>query len=324
MFDPIENSELVIGRAVPVSFGRKLKNSLDWLYAQVSRLGGGDEVLANPSFAVDADEDGQPDNWALVPYTGGAVAYDTAAPPYGARNVKMTHPGGGGTNGGGYVESDYVMVSQYVSPLISFLHKSTAAALKNVVQIKYYDKDKVFISSEDVYSSTSNPTSWTPFARFGVPPANACYATLVFIGGHYDVPSVSGVAHFAAITWEPFPNVIPITFTISEATGGSSYGDGGSASVRLPKGCSRLLIPITLGYYSYGFYYFGDGTVDLAISALSGTQTLYLQSKADGSHLWARARVSTTYSTEIQIADTASTPAVKKGHTWALCVRDAA
>jgi len=154
------------------------------------------------------------------------------------------------------------------------------------------------------------PTSWTPYTKWGVPPANARYIKIRYIGGYTDT-DVAGDIYFDDLHYDPLPEVIFDDFTIANATNNTgSYADLNSASVKLPKGFTVALLPINIvnndGGGIYGAHQFagryristtysteliadgysistenhyGRGVLELDISALSGAQTLYLQSK---------------------------------------------
>lgn len=301
----------------------KIKDNFDYLYSAVGSL---EQLPVNGSLEIDSDSDGTPDNWTAYTYTGGSKAYDTTTPFHGAKAIKFTRALGV-SNGGGYLETGYLEINEALSFLVKWASKSSAAGVKNIVKVRYFTAAKVDLSSdEDIFTSTSNPSSWTQYTRFAIPPATARYCKVRFIGGYTDT-NVAGDIYFDDIRIDMSPDVIPVTFTIAEyAVASPTYSDLNSASVRLPKGFSRLLIPVHVGVFSGGYYYHNTGTVDLDISALSGTQTLYLQAKTDGStYAAARARISTTYSTELhEYSAAAMSACAKKSDNWALCVRAAA
>ena len=62
---------------------------------------------------------------------------------------KFTRTSGAG-NGGGYLESGYMECSPIGVCVVGFSIKSSVAGLKNIVKIRYFDKDKVYISDQDV------------------------------------------------------------------------------------------------------------------------------------------------------------------------------
>jgi len=288
---------------------QKIKDNFDYLYA----LAGDVIDVPNGTLEIDADGDGVPDNWARSLYAGGSGAFDTTTPAQGAKAYKFTRTAGAG-NGGGYLESGYLPITEYISPKVQFKLKASAAGMKNIVRLRYFDKDKVDLSAdEDIYSSTSNPTSWTSYTKWGVPPANARYTKIRLIGGYTDT-DVAGDIYFDDIHYDPLPEVLYDNFTIARTTNNVGYADLNSASIKLPKGFTVARLPVDLDYsdtggvggegdggarYRIGATYstellfravlpigsnlfYTKGVLELDISALSGAQTLYLQSKANG------------------------------------------
>ena len=194
-YDPITTNEIQSGEPVlgPVGFGQKVKDNLAYLYSQISSSG---ESVPNGSFEVDADSDGIPDNWTENLYPSGTFTLDTTDPAHAAKCAKFTHPGGAG-NGGGYLDSDYISADD-INPndyFISFLHRSSAAGMKNIVEIRCYDKAKAYLSTITAYYSTANPTAWKKFQFYLAFPAGTAYVKIRVIGGYTDT-DVAGDAYF--------------------------------------------------------------------------------------------------------------------------------
>ena len=305
-FTAITAAQVAVNAQYSSELGNIIKDNFDDLNARITSP----RDVNNGGFEVDADSDDEPDNWTVGLYTGGSAAFNTTTPYEGAQSYQFTHPGGAG-NGGGYLESEYLPISENVSPLIQFALKCSAAGTKVVCRIRYFDKDKNDLSSdEDIYSSTSNPTSWTLKTLWGVPPATAAYMKIRLIGGLNDT-DVAGTVDFDAVHYDPFPTVLYDDFTIANKTNNTAaYADDNNAAIKLPKGFTVALLPISLvcnnsgglyganqfagryridttystelivdGYSISTESHYGRGTVELDISALSGAQTLYLQSK---------------------------------------------
>lgn len=303
-FTAITAGEVAVDAPLTAELGDKIKENFDDLNSRV----GSPRDVNNGGFEVDADSDDEPDNWTVELYTGGAAAFNTTTPYEGAQSYQFTHPGGAG-NGGGYLESEYLPISEYVSPLVQFALKNSAAGTKVVCRLRYFDKDKVDLSSdEDIYSSTSNPTSWTLKTLWGVPPATARYIKIRLIGGLNDT-DVAGTVDFDAVHFDPFPVVLYDDFTITYAEKNTTgYEDLGHADIKLPKGFTVALLPCTIisnctndiaGRFKIGTTYSTElcgaiassyvpnsgthqnrGVLELDISALSGAQSLYLQTKS--------------------------------------------
>lgn len=193
-WDPINEAELTPGGAI-LKHMRQAWNCLKFLFGQIGTIAS--TGVQNGSFEVDSDGNGQPDNWTLSTYLGGAGTLVTDAPAHGAKALRLTHPGGAG-NGGGYYESDYVICSSLIKAFHGFVHWASAAGMHNKVVVRYFDKAKVYLSSADLYDSTDNPTTPTYFIVAFQPPANARYYKLQLIGGHSDT-DVAGAAYFDGV-----------------------------------------------------------------------------------------------------------------------------
>jgi len=180
-YDAILSTEVDVDSPGKAELFQKIKDNFDYLYSLI----GGPVEVPNGSFEIDTDADGVPDNWTLNLYAGGSAAFDTTTPAHGAKAYKFTRASGAG-NGGGYLESGYMECSPIGAYVIGFSIKSSAAGIKNIVKIRYFDKDKVYISDQDVYSSTSNPTSWARYQYSMTIPATAMYYKARLIGGYTD------------------------------------------------------------------------------------------------------------------------------------------
>lgn len=177
---------------------QKIKDNFDVLYASVS---GVVLELMNGSFELDADADGIPDGWTWTPSSGGSGIIDATVAGHGLNCFKMVHPGGSG-HGGGFLESGYYPISQVERKVVSFDIYSTVAAVKNIVRIRYFTAAKVDMAAdEDVYSSTSNPTSWAEYSYNITPPSGARFAKIRLIGGDPSV-STAGTTYWDDIRWE--------------------------------------------------------------------------------------------------------------------------
>lgn len=303
-WDPIDEAELNPGYPV-LKHMRKAWNSLLWLYGQLGTAVA--DGIQNASFEVDSDGGGVPDGWDWSTYPGGAIAIDTTTPAHGTQAVKITHPGGAG-NGGGTLTSDYVVCDQLVQQFVGFIHWASAAGMKNRVQVKYYDKSKVLLSTETLYESTANPSSARYYMCGFTPPSNSRYFKLVLSGGVNDT-NVAGTAYFdgvRAVGIEVFKGqTLSIPAIAENATSSMSWTDSGTASFDLP--VSGL--PVTMmfsaevhGNTVNGFQRFRVGsaysneveeasagyiTHNYTISftpTLSGSQVLTMQLKAAGAY----------------------------------------
>ncbi len=189
-YNPILSSEVDVDSPGKAELFQKIKENFDYLYSKSAMSG---DVL-NGSLDLDTDADGVPDNWTLNLYPNGAGEFDESTPSHGVRAFKFTRVSGSG-NGGGYLESSYIEISPLDNEAISVDIKSSVAGIKNIVKIRYFDKDKTYISDENVYNSTSNPTSWTKYYFTLTIPSTARYYKIQLIGGYTDT-DVAGIAYF--------------------------------------------------------------------------------------------------------------------------------
>jgi len=196
-WDPVLDADIAIGNPVvggpDTGFGSKVKGNLEHLYSQTIQQG----FPPNGSFEIDSDEDGVPDLWTRSLYPGGSGVFETTNPAHGAQAYKFIHPGGSG-NGGGYLTSDYIEISSVLEYLLSFILWASVAGMKNIVRIEYFTAAKASISTEDLYSSTSNPTSATSFIYLLTIPATARYLKIILIGGYTDT-DVAGNIFFDGV-----------------------------------------------------------------------------------------------------------------------------
>lgn len=222
----IQPDQPVIGED---GFGRKVKDNLDYLYGQI---GSGAGLPPNGSFEIDSDSDGVPDQWTRSLYPGGSGAFETTSPAHGANAYKFVHPGGSG-NGGGYLESDYIEVTQLKRYILAFIHWASVAGMKNMVVVRCFDKSKVDLSlDQTLYNSTSNPTAATYFLRNFTPPANTRYIKVRLIGGYTDT-DVAGTIYFDRVSFEDMPQwIFESGFSMGEVTTNStSYVDVASVTL---------------------------------------------------------------------------------------------
>ncbi len=224
----IQPDQPVVGES---GFGRKVKDNLDYLYGNIAS---GSGLPANGSFEIDADSDGIPDQWTRSLYPGGSGSFETTNPAHGAKAYKFVHPGGAG-NGGGYLESDYIEVSQLKRYILGFILWTSVAGMKNQVIIRCFDKAKVDLSSDQtLYNSTSNPTSATYYLRGFNPAANTSYIKIRLIGGYTDT-DVAGTIYFDYITLDNFMTQYLDQKTIGEySTNSTSWVDVASVELNIP------------------------------------------------------------------------------------------
>lgn len=203
-WNAITDAEIAVKKPITHALWQKVKDCLLYLYGMVAMVGTGGAVIRNGSFETDADSDGIPDGWSRGLYPGGSGAFETTSPAHGAQSYKFVHPGGA-SNGGGYLESDYVDIHALTAYAMTFISWASAAGMKNMVQARYFDKAKVELgagSPVTLWTSTSNPASATENTVGFTPPAAAKYLKFKLIGGYTDT-NVAGAAYFDNVTIMP-------------------------------------------------------------------------------------------------------------------------
>lgn len=135
---------------------------------------------------------GEPDEWAITDYINGSHTIDASDQYHGLNSLKFTSAG----QGGGYATSAYFEVQEAQVTSVDWLMKSSAADVRNVVDIIWYTAAKTAISTTNIYDdSTTNPTSWAQKSGDGSAPSTARYAQIRAYGCHSsDV--TSGITRF--------------------------------------------------------------------------------------------------------------------------------
>jgi len=230
-YEAITDAEVQAGKPVvgPGGFGEKVKKNFDYLYGQIGSNGAAG--LQNGSFEIDSDGDGVPDGWSLNLYPGGTGALEEGSPAHGSRAWKFTHPGGGG-NGGGTLTSDYVPCSEIAIWSLEFMHWCDTEGMKNEVEALFYDKDKLYLGSQTIFTSTTSSTTPILYFRSISPPAGSRYFKLRLIGGKSDT-SQGGSAWFDGVAVSPTGGSVAVPdFTIPEhSVNGASWVDAGSVQL---------------------------------------------------------------------------------------------
>ena len=197
-FSPID-SLIGVGKAMALPLWEAVRDSLNFLNGSISTIAGTD--IPNGSFEVDSDSDGQPDNWTKTLYTGGSGAIDTSVPVHGAACYKFTHPGGVG-NGGGYIDSDYFPCAAAFAVILKwFMWATTNTNLKCAVDILWYTKAKVYVSTTNLLTTTTPTTTTSQYIKTATPPATACFLKVRLSGGVNDTnPGSAQSAYFDGVT----------------------------------------------------------------------------------------------------------------------------
>lgn len=220
------------------------------------------EVL-NGGFQYDLDDDGIPDNWSFIAYTGGDYSLEATGGILGSKFFRITHPSGAAPAGGGYIQTpDGLMIN--VSPdkdvWLSWAHKCSQATNLNVkVDLMWYDgsTEPVYISTTNLYDSTTNPTGWRYFAFSGTPPPTARYVRVRLTGGEPGTdPTVAATTDFSDVRiFEPattgyvFASETPGSYSVvvpsncvwmKAAAAGSGGGASGGINGRPAGGAAKI------------------------------------------------------------------------------------
>ena len=220
-WDAILNTEIEVDDPLTQSLMQKIKDNLDYLYGQLGTSMAGLGV-PNGSFEIDSDVDGIPDSWVKNLYSGGAGALESTDVAHAAKSYKFTHPGGAG-NGGGYLDSDYIEITDSDKYFIGFLLKCSGTGLKNKGEIREYNSAKIYQSTQTPYDSTTNPTVWTLFQYQYTPAASIRYVKIRLIGGFTDTdPGASRNIFwdnivFGALITQPKLKITTGSFTTSQS-----------------------------------------------------------------------------------------------------------
>lgn len=177
-FTAITNTEIAVKKPIRQSLMQKIKDNFDYLISSINPSGG----VINGDFEIDSDADGKPDNWSISLYPGGSQSLDTTNPASGSKCLKFVHPGGTG-NGGGYADSDYIPFYKFG---VVWVYVRATASCKNIVEIRYFDKDKVYLGSINIDGRTDTPTTWTPLIGAIPDYTSAKYIKIRLIGGYTD------------------------------------------------------------------------------------------------------------------------------------------
>ncbi len=134
----------------------------------------------NSSFEGGVDANGHPLNWVTTEW--GTVSIDSTDNGHSENSAKFASTG----SGGGFIQSEnFIEIDEFRTYSLHWLMKSSAAGVRNLVQIKYYTDAQVSVSTEILYDeSTNNSTSWEAREYEANPPSTARYCKLEFYGAH--------------------------------------------------------------------------------------------------------------------------------------------
>lgn len=209
------------------------------------------DVIPNSSFELDSNSDGVADSWTETTSTGGDISLDTSAGNFvhGGKALKFVHPGGAGNGGGSVKSTNFLDWSEKRPLLLAWAHKCSVAAMRDKVEIEWYDSTQTIISTAVAYDSQANPTSWQEQRGGASPPANTRYAKIKVTGGDSSVSTggsswwddfrVIAAARFdhkaeftvgGTYTWVCPADVYTVAVTVRGAGGGAGGGDGGGTA----------------------------------------------------------------------------------------------
>lgn len=138
-------------------------------------------LAENGSFEIESAMAETPEGWTVTDYTGGSHVLDNTANSHGLVSLKFTSTGGGG----GYASTDFIPVEELVRYGIFFSIKSSAADVRNVVEVIWYTDAQATVSTSTPYDeSAANPTSWTRYNYYVSAPSTARYAKIKIYGCH--------------------------------------------------------------------------------------------------------------------------------------------
>jgi hypothetical protein len=245
----IESGKPIIG---PGGFGTKVKDQFTELYGIIGTLAS--NQILNGSFELNSSGDGKtPDSWTVNNFTGGNHDL-VASSAHGAISLRFSHPGGAG-NGGGEAYSDYMMCTPTETVIVrALMWASVAVNLKCQMEVYWYNRSKVYLSTTSMLSTTTPPTTTTRYQMRAVAPATAVYYKVHLVGGNSDTnPGSAQTVDFDDIT------VNQEEFHMQSS--GSWTVLNNSLSNLVPKGFWNIVIPV---------------------HALNGNGGIFLQIYADG------------------------------------------
>jgi len=176
------------------TYDLKLVDENDTLIWTLSDFGAGEDsvnygnfnLISDGGFEDDTNGDNLPDQWTITEYptagSGAGVAIiDTTDQIEGAQSLKFTSVG----DGGGYAESAFFDVREGDTIAVDWMVKSSAAGVRNVLEIIWYTAAQVSISTSSIFDdSAANPTTWTQKTASATAVSTARFAKLRLTGCH--------------------------------------------------------------------------------------------------------------------------------------------
>lgn len=273
-FSSIPQADIGPGSPLTQSLFQKIKDNDDYLKAQADTLAFSSSI-PNGSLETDSDVDGVPDNWTRNLFNGGSGALSASDFVFGTRAYKFSRiaDAGGNTYGGGSLTSEYVECSFLELLNFGIAFRASSANIINGVYIRFYDKDKIELSTGYWYTngtgrelwkkSGAMPTTWAWLCILNVGvPNTAKYYKLAF---HAGIPDVTHTYASAAdifidrITASPQPvghSVLLETIDQAEVSiiAGTWSDVGSTYSIIIPAGMKFLDVSLQVkSTYSQGY-----------------------------------------------------------------------
>lgn len=150
--------------------------------ASTSSSGQFNLVLNGDLEAATSDSDSV-GNFTVTEYTSGTATLISSATDQqqGKYAIKFTSTG----SGGGHMLSEFFAVQEGLDYNFSWAMKSSAADVRNLVELHWYTSAQASISTTTLYDdSTANPTSWTETVERATAPSTARFAKIQLYGCH--------------------------------------------------------------------------------------------------------------------------------------------
>lgn len=160
---------------------------IDWI-SFLNGISGFTSGVINGGMEKYTGSNNVPDGWTFTPYPNGAGAIDTTTQSDGLNSFKIVVPSGGGSNGGGYLETtDFIAVTNIDDYFLKWKYKTSVATVLNQVEIRWHTSAQAFISSSVIWSESSGGSS-TWVTRSGSVltasiPSNARFYKIRLTGG---------------------------------------------------------------------------------------------------------------------------------------------
>lgn len=217
-FETINPNRFDVDSPVSTDLFASIVNDLNFLNGVNTSAvdGAGAPLILNGSFESPlVASSTSPDNWTLVPGTGGTITTINTDQIHGAQSLKFTRDATVGHSGGTATSSAFFNTSPYLRYQIIFMMKCSGSGVSNSVVINWYAADQSALSSTTIYSSSTSPTAWTDFRYLVNPPATAMFGKIVLSGC---TASTSGSAStlFDGLSFSPGPYFSePVQYTSS-------------------------------------------------------------------------------------------------------------